>query len=77
MLLSYLCVDPNKDYYTAFLPQEYFDVNAQQVPIHFTKNILNSTNESKLSENSSHYQFNEECENVSFKYFPPPPHVIL
>jgi hypothetical protein len=47
------------------------------VPIHFTANLLNSVSENKLSENNLHYQFSDDCENMSFKYSPPPPHVIL
>ncbi len=70
-------IDENKDYYVGRPPPDHFDLNAQAVPIHFTKNILNSTSETKLSENNVHYQFSENTENLSFKYFPPPPHVIL
>ena len=70
-------IDENKDYFIARPPQDHFDLNAQPVPIHFTKNLLNSTNENKLSENNVHYQFSDNSENVSFKYSPPPPHVIM
>ena len=74
---SYCEIDENKDYYFGRPPPDHFDLNAQTVPIHFTKNILNSTSETKLSENNVHYQFSDNSENLSFKYFPPPPHVIL
>jgi len=70
-------LDINQTYWTAKPPPDQFDLNPQTVPIHFTKNILNCTQESKLSENNVHYQYSDGSENLSFKYYPPPPHVIL
>lgn len=70
-------INENKDYYIAKPPADHFDVNAQLVPIQFTKNILNSVTKSKLSEHNICHRFNEQTENVSFKYAPQPSHVLL
>jgi len=70
-------INENKEYYIGRPPEDHFDLNAQSVPIHFTKNILNCRSQTKLSENNVYYKFSDSSENMSFKYFPPPPHVIL
>ena len=70
-------VNENKDYYTGLPPEDHFNLNPEPVPIHFTKNILNSKSQAKLSENNAYSKFSDSNENMSFKYFPPPPHVIL
>lgn len=70
-------VNENKDYYIAKPPADHFDINAQLVPIQFTKNVLNSTSKNKLSENNILYKYINDNENISVKYSPAPPHVVL
>lgn len=70
-------INENKDYYIGKPPADHFDINAQLVPVQFTKNILNSTAKNKLSEHNICHKLNEQTENASFKYAPQPPHVLL
>jgi len=70
-------INENKDYYIGRPPPDHFDVNAQLVPVQFTKNILNPSAKTKLSEHNICHKFSDQTENTSFKYAPQPTHVLL